>query len=101
MYITFSPVRSDTPRTLVRHGDTLSVDGETFDFGFLQEGDVLPRAAVTGDWLGSDIERKAGSLHLTVVLPHGMHAPDETLFPDPRHLTGDGPVELPPYGDLE
>ena len=99
MYIALSPVRSDIVRTLIRRGDTLIVNGEPFDFTALQEGDILPLDAVEGNWLGSAIERRGGDLHLTVILPHGVNAPAETLFPAPLHLTEDGPVDLPPYGD--
>jgi hypothetical protein len=60
----------------------------------------LPRAAVTCAWLASDIERIDGALHLTLILPHGANAPRDTLFPTPLHLATDGPVDLPPYGDV-
>ena len=101
MHITLSPVRAESPRDLTRRGDTLVVDGETFDFGFIEEGSVLPCDAVGGNWLLSDVERKDGILHLTVMLPHGKNAPQETLFPVPLHVTTDGPIALPPYGDAQ
>jgi len=97
MQITFSPQRRDTPLALSRSGDTLTINGEAFDFSPLPEGATLPQEAITGDWFAGPVERIDGELHLTLALPHGANAPHETLFPAPITLTGDGPVALPPY----
>ena len=97
MQISFTPTRCDTALTATRHGDVLTLNGEAFDFTALSEGDVLPRDAVTCDWLASDVTREGGALHLTLILPHAADAPEETRFPQPVTLTGDGPVPLPPY----
>ncbi|MDT8853500.1 hypothetical protein RNZ50_00330 [Paracoccaceae bacterium Fryx2] len=97
MHITLSPCRHDGTLTLHRAGDTLTVNGEPFDLAGIPEGATLPRAAVACDWLGSDITRTGGVLHLTLILPHGPDAPPGTLFPAPLLLTGDGPVALPPH----
>lgn len=96
-----SPVRGDTPITLEKQGNTLIVDGETFDFAFLSDGDILPKDAVSGDWLASDVVRVDGVLHLTVSMPHGQNAPHETCFPEPITATKDGPIDLPPYDTQE
>tara|TARA_R110002020_G_scaffold304014_1_gene519773 strand:- start:1450 stop:1776 length:327 start_codon:yes stop_codon:yes gene_type:complete len=95
--ITFSPLSGDTPMTLEKQGGALIVNGEAFDFGFLADGDTLPHSAVSGDWLASDVTRTDGDLHLTVRLPHGPNAPEETRFPAPITATQDGPIALPPY----
>jgi hypothetical protein len=100
MHITLTPVRLDTPLTLHRNGDVLTINGVTYDFGPLPEGAILPRAAVDCDWLASDVERIGGVLHLTLILPHGAHAPEVARHPAPITLTGDGPVTLPPH-DIE
>jgi hypothetical protein len=97
MRITLSPVRLDTPMTLQRHGDVLTINGEEFDFGGLPEGAVLPAVAVASPMLAGDVTRVSGVLSLTLILPHGAMAPQDTLFPDLLILTGDGPVDLPPY----
>jgi len=97
MRITLSPVRLDTPLTLQRAGDVLTINGETFDFSTLPEGASLPASAVACALLAGDVTRQDGVLHLTLVLPHGAAAPPETLFPAPLILTGDGPVVLPLY----
>ena len=97
MIINLCPMRSDTPLSLHRSGDVLLVNGEAFDFSAIPEGATLPRAAVSGDWLASDIERIGGQLRFTVILPHSVNAPPETRFPVPLSLTNDGPVSLPPF----
>ena len=97
MNITFSPIRHVHPLTLQRAGDVLTINGEAYDFTPLQEGATLPRAAVDCAWLASDVERIDGVLHLSLLLSHGACAPEQTRFPAPIELTGDGPVELPPY----
>jgi hypothetical protein len=98
MQITFYPMRRDTPLTLSRNGDTLTINGETFDFSPLPDGATLPVEAIGSDWFaGNAVERIDGEIHLTLRLPHGDNAPQQTLFPGPITLTGDGPVPLPPY----
>lgn len=95
MKIQFSPMRRDDRLELHRSGDVLTINGEAFDFGPLADGATLPRAAVTCDWLVSDVERIDGDIHLTLILPHGSCAPDQTLFPHMQVIAGDGPVALP------
>jgi len=97
MHITLTPMRHDTPLMLERHGDSLTVNGTALDFSPLPEGATLPRDAVECEWLASDITRSGGVLHLTLILPHGANAPEETRFPKALVLTTDGPVELPAY----
>jgi len=97
MHITLTPMRHNTPLILERVGDTLTFNGEEFDFSPIPEGATLPRDAVECEWLASDITRSGGVLHLTLILPHGADAPHETRFPAPLDLTRDGPVELPLY----
>ncbi len=97
MQITLSPQRRDTAMTLSRTGDTLTINGAVYDFSAVREGETLPQAAAACDWLASDVARIDGVLHLTLILPHGAHAPQETLFPAPLTLTSDGPVTLPAF----
>ena len=97
MKLTFTPMRRDDHIELSKQGDTLTINGEAFDLSGIPEGATLPREAVQCDLLASDIERINGVLQLTLILPHGAQAPQETLFPVPIHQTQDGPVDLPPY----
>lgn len=97
MQIILSPQRRDTRLNLARQGDILRVNGETFDFGPVREGAVLPAAAVQSDWFAGEITRQGGELILQIFLPHGPHAPQETLFPAPITASGNGPIALPDY----
>lgn len=96
MQIKFTPVRHDDRLFLSVVGDVLTINGQAFDFSGVPEGATLPREAVTCDRLASDVERIGGQITLMLILPHGPHAPQETLFPAPVSVT-DGPVPLPPY----
>jgi len=97
MKLTFYPMRRATPMTLSRSGDTLTINGEAFDFSPLPDGATLPEEAIASEWFSGPVERIDGVLHVKLRLPHGDNAPQQTLFPAPITLTGDGPVPLPPY----
>ncbi|GGG77478.1 hypothetical protein GCM10011415_27970 [Salipiger pallidus] len=102
MKIILSPIRLDTQLELSKSGDTLTINGEVFDFIDVPAGATLPRAAITCDWIAGDVTRdEAGVLTVPVVLPHGADAPEETRFPEPLVDVADGPVELPPYNAEE
>lgn len=100
MKISFSPMRRDNDGglTLFVNGDTLTVNGEDFDFTALPEGATLPREAVAGNWLVSDVDRVAGEIALTVLLPHGPNAAQTTLFPEPVTVV-DGAVPVPAFSE--
>lgn len=98
MKISFSPMRRDSGLSLSVAGDVLTINGEAFDFTAVPDGATLPRAAVTGDWLASDVERVGGEIRLTLILPHGANAPQDTLFPQPVTVT-DGPVPVPAFNE--
>ena len=83
--------------TVHRAGDVLTINGTPYDFSPLPEGATLPRDAVDCEWLASGVERIEGALHLTLILPHGPNAPQETRFPELIIDPPDGPVELPVY----
>ncbi|MBY6135030.1 hypothetical protein KUV61_04270 [Nocardioides marinus] len=101
MQIDWNPVRRDEALTITKQGDALTINGEVFDFDPLPEGATLPRDAVACDWLASDVERIGGEIHLTLLLPHGADAPEETRFPQPVAMAGDGPVPVPPHSNPE
>lgn len=94
MNIAFSPCRSDTVLSVVKSGDTLTINGAAFDFSAVGDGDVLPRDAVATDWLASDVTRSGGVLALTLVLPCPANAPAAMTNPVPI-TAADGPVPLP------
>ena len=101
MHISLSPLRSDETLAISRAGDTVTVNGEPFDFTALPDGATLPREAINSDWFAGPVERIDGLLHIKLALPHGANAPDETRFPAPITLTQNGPVQLPPHDAAE
>ena len=103
MIISFSSQRRDDSLTLHVAGDVPTINGTAYDFGPLPEGAILPRDAVNCEWLASDVTRIGGRIHLTLILPHGpipYPAPPEAaavLFPQPIHVTSNGPIALPSW----
>lgn len=97
MDINLIPTRADRAFTLEKRGDVLVVNGEDFDFTPLPEGGLIPREAIESDWFAGDVERIGGELRLTLLLPHGANAPEETRFPVPVRVVDDGPIALPPF----
>ena len=97
MELKFTSQRRDTPLELSRTGDTLTINGDTFDFSGLPDGATLPPEAIDSDWFSGPVERIGGVLHISLILPHGANAPEETRFPAPITLKKDGQVDLPPY----
>lgn len=98
IFITLSPQRRDDMLTATVAGDVLVLNGVSLDFGALASGETLPRAEAGSDWIASDIVRsESGEIAVTLILPHGPDAPEETRFPEPITMTADGPVPLPPH----
>jgi len=95
MHITLSPVRLDETLTATRAGDVLTLNGQAFDFGPLPEGATLPAEAIASDWIVGPVSRIDGDLHLTLRLPHGPNPSQAVAFPEPIHVTEDGPIVLP------
>lgn len=94
MRIAFSPQRRDDTLTLERTApDRLRINGELFNFGPLNEGDVLPE--VPCDWIVGPVTRTDGDTHLTLILPHGPNPSEAVAFPEPIHVTQDGPIAIP------
>lgn len=97
MHISLTPQRRDELLTLSKSGDSLIINGESFNFSTLSEGETLAATDVDCSWLAGDITRLDGELHLSLILPHGSDAPEETLFPAPLTVLQGGPVTLPPH----
>ncbi len=95
MKIDLTPIRSDATLSLVRTGDTLSINGISYDFSPLPDGARLPRTALDCPWVASDVERSDNRICLTLFLPHGPEMSLATRFPAPIIDPADGPVPLP------
>lgn len=95
MKIKLSPIRADYTLEVVVAGDVLLINNQSFDFTQLPEGATLPTEAIDSDYFVGPVERINGELHLTLRLPHGANPPQHVAFPEPIHVTEDGPVALP------
>jgi hypothetical protein len=98
MNITLTPQRRDDTLTVSKQGDTLKINGQTFDFTGMPDGSTLPAEAVACEYIrcsGNKVERIDGELRLTLLLPHGADATQAALFPAPLINPPDGSLELP------
>lgn len=95
MQIRFSPVRRDDVLKVVRSGDILTINGERFDFSGLPDGGTLPAGEVPCEWITGPVERVGGSLHLSLVIPHGPTPSQAVAFPAPLIDPPEGPLAIP------
>lgn len=96
MYIFFFPQRRDDTLTLERTSpDRIRINGEMFNFSPLADGDTIPAGEVPCEWIAGPVERINGEIHLTLILPHGPNPSQAVAFPEPVHVTQDGPIAIP------
>lgn len=95
MIIKLSPRRFDEPLSVVKAGDTLIINGESFDFSPLPEGGTLPVGAITSQWFAADPYREAGQLVITLTLPNPINYSPEQAFPVDLVNVPDGIVAFP------
>ena len=95
MIICLSPQRRDDTLTVSKSGDVLVVNGETFDFSKVGEGDTLPLAAIKSMWFSGDVSRTDGELSLTLLFPNPWNYSPEQAFPVPLKEVPDGAIALP------
>ena len=94
MKINLSPIRADYAITASVSGDVITVNGVSYDFSSLNDGDILPASAVTGSPFAGEIKRVGAEIELTLILPHEADASEARRFPTPVAVTN-GPVPLP------
>jgi hypothetical protein len=96
MKINLSPQRRDDTLELSISGQTITVNGEIFDFSPMADGDTLPAGAISCAWFVGDVHKADGELELTLILPLPINYSPAQAFPVPLLVTADGPVALPP-----
>lgn len=101
MIIKLSPVRSDAALVLLKNGDTLTVNGEDFNFSQLSEGATLPYGSVFCPAVIQTVDRENGELILSILMPHKAYASEASRFPSPLTNVPDGRVVLPTDYDIE
>lgn len=95
MHISLSPQRRDGALNVAKAGDVLTINGAPFDFSALPDGATIPVGAIPCEWIIGPVERVAGELHLTLILPHGPNPSQTVAFPQPVINPPDGVIALP------
>jgi hypothetical protein len=95
MIIKLSPNRCSGTLAVTRSGSILTVNGETFDFSQMGDGDTLPRSAINSEWFADDVSKNSGELTLTLLLPLPAYYSQEQAFPVDLVNVPDGPVVFP------
>jgi hypothetical protein len=95
MNIVLSPQRRDDSLTLHKSGALITVNGETFDFSRLSDGDTLPQRAIDSEWFVGDVTCEQGKLMLHLLLPIPAHYSQAQAFPADLIDIPDGDVALP------
>lgn len=95
MHITLTPQRRDDTLSVTKQGDTLTINGTAYDFSAIPEGASLPATATDCPYLMGNIERIAGVLRLSLLLPTGQDATPAANFPAPIVNPPNGKLELP------
>lgn len=95
MKVNLSPQRRDGTLEVSRAGAVLTVNGESFDFTQMVDGDTLPASAISSPWFAGQVDNVGGELELTLILPLPANYSQEQAFPKPLMITADGPVALP------
>jgi hypothetical protein len=95
MQIKLSPQRRNESLTVIKQGDALTINGTAYDLTGVPDGASLPASATDCKFLMGDIERIAGVLHLTLLLPHGENPSHEVCFPAVIADPADGEIALP------
>ena len=95
MIITLIPQRRDDSLVVSKSGDTLTINGTSYDFSVIPDGATLPASAVDCVFITGEITRVAGDLHLSLVLPHGVNPSRAVTFPTPIINPADGNLVFP------
>ena len=95
MHISFSPQRRDDTISVIKSADTLTINGEVFDFSVIPDGAELPAEAVASDFVVGPVARIGGVLHLMLALPHGPNPSPAAAFPVALIDPPNGPLPLP------
>lgn len=102
MIISFSPMRRDDTLEVSRVGEVLTINGEAFDFSGLPAGSTIPAGEVPCDWITGPIDRDdAGTLRITLILPHGANPPYHVAFPASLVSPANGIVPIPSQGEAD
>lgn len=95
MNIILTPQRRDDALEVLKIGEVFTINGEAFDFSVLPDGATIPAGEVPCEWIVGPVERIAGELQLTFILPHGPNPSQAVAFPVPIVGPPDGVIAFP------
>lgn len=95
MRIKLQPTRCDDTLEVIKEGSALIVNGETFDFSPMANGDTLPFSAIASSWFPADVEHIGDELVITLRLPNPWNYSPEQTFPVDLVDVPDGTVAFP------
>ncbi|MBX8528578.1 hypothetical protein K5D32_02830 [Pseudomonas cichorii] len=95
MKIYLAPQRRDDNLDVVKSGNILILNGESFDFTRMVDGDTLPASAISSPFFAGNVDNIGGELELTLFLPLPANYSQAQAFPEPLVNVGDGPVVFP------
>lgn len=81
MKIKFHPQLRNDEILISISGDTIYINNEPYDFSPINEGETLPRNAISSDFFIDDINRVNGHITLGVLLPHKTDSSNTIKFP--------------------
>jgi hypothetical protein len=102
MNIFFNPCNMSETLTASVSGDAITLNGKTFDFSRLSEGDLLPGTAVDSEWIAhNNIYRLNGVITLTLTSPYNGPGNQAQRFPEPlAGVEGEVPFPQPDVVEL-
>jgi hypothetical protein len=95
MKINLIPQRREDTLELFKNSNSLTVNGEIFDFSPMNDGDILPYGAISSEWFVRNVSQENGELEFTIILPIPWNYSEEQLFPQPLENVPDGLVLFP------
>lgn len=91
--IVLSPQFSNDVLKIRKHEDTLTINGTTYDFSSLNNGDEVPIEAIFDENIIGNITKNNGIINITVRMPYSdADAPEGIRFPQPIELIEDGEI---------
>lgn len=88
--MTLSPHLSNDVLHLSKTGNTLTINGSSYDFSSMNDGDVIPSDAISDPNIIGAISKEDGVVNLTILMPYSDPDADESVtFPEPLLWEGD------------
>lgn len=101
MHISFSPQVRDDTLAVVKNGDKLIINGESFNFTTLPDGATIPFGDIPCEWIIGTVDRIDGEIHITLLLPIPFFPEPWQAFPEPLDNVPNGPVDMPASSTFE